>query len=60
MNAEKARKVVEMQLKEMQNRLDQAETNALKGTKRIIENLENKVKIIQRTINSNIQTFSII
>ena len=60
MNAEKARKVVEMQLKEMQNRLDQAETNALKGTKRMIESLENKVRNIQRTINSNIQTFSII
>ena len=43
MNAEKARKVLEHQLKEMQNRLDQAEANALKGSKRIIESVEHRV-----------------
>ena len=43
LNAEKARKVLESQLKEMQSRLDQAEANALKGSKRIIESVEHRV-----------------
>ena len=43
MNAERLRKNLETQVKELQLRLDQAESNALKGSKRIIQSLEQRV-----------------
>lgn len=43
MNAEKARKALEQQIKDLQLRLDQAESNALKNGKKIIQKLEQRV-----------------
>jgi myosin protein heavy chain/myosin heavy chain 6/7 len=40
---EKARKSLEQQIKDLQIRLDEAETNALKGGKRIISKQEQRV-----------------
>ena len=43
---EKMRKAMEAQIKELQVRLDEAEAAALKGGKKIIQKLEQKVHII--------------
>jgi hypothetical protein len=58
LNAEKMRKNLENQVKELQTRLDQAEANALKGSKRIIQSLEQKVSCYKFTCLS-ITNFSI-
>ena len=42
-NVEKLRKALEQQVKDLQTRLDEAEANALKGGKRIIQKLEIRV-----------------
>ncbi len=42
-NIEKSRKILEQQVKDLQTRLDEAEGNALKGGKRIIQKLEHRV-----------------
>ena len=44
-NAEKLRKGLETQVKDLQTRLDQAESNALKGGKRFMQKLEQRVNI---------------
>ena len=44
-NVEKMRKALEQHVKDLQVRLDEAESNALKGGKRIIQKLEQKVII---------------
>lgn len=41
---EKLRKSLEQQVKDLQVRLDEAEANALKGGKRIIQKLEQRVR----------------
>lgn len=46
MNVEKLRKSLEQQVKDLQVRLDEAEANALKGGKRIIQKLEQRVRLI--------------
>lgn len=46
MNVEKLRKSLEQQVKDLQVRLDEAEANALKGGKRIIQKLEQRVRFI--------------
>lgn len=46
MNVEKLRKSLEQQVKDLQVRLDEAEANALKGGKRIIQKLEQRVSLI--------------
>jgi hypothetical protein len=43
LTAEKLRKALEQHVKDLQVRLDEAESNALKGGKRIIQKLEQKV-----------------
>ena len=43
LNVEKLRKGLEQQVRDLQVRLDEAEANALKGGKRIIQKLEQKV-----------------
>lgn len=43
MNTEKVRKGLEQQIKDLQLRLDQAESNALKNGKKIIQKLEQRV-----------------
>lgn len=52
MNVEKLRKSLEQQVKDLQVRLDEAEANALKGGKRIIQKLEQRVSSIH-TINTH-------
>lgn len=42
-SAEKMRKALETQVKDLQTRLDQAEANALKGGKRFMQKLESRV-----------------
>lgn len=42
---DKMRKNLEQQVKDLQVRLDEAEINALKGGKRIIQKLEQKVSL---------------
>lgn len=42
-NAEKTRKALETQVKDLQTRLDQAEANALKGGKRFMQKLESRI-----------------
>jgi myosin heavy chain 6/7 len=44
LNVDKLRKNLEQQVKDLQVRLDEAEVNALKGGKRIIQKLEQRVK----------------
>merc|ERR1711972_941404 len=44
MLSEKQRKVLEAQWKEMQNRLDEAETNALKGGKKAMNKMETRIR----------------
>ena len=43
MSVERVRKGLEQQVKDLQSRLDEAEANALKGGKRIIQKLEQRV-----------------
>ena len=43
MSAEKQRKCLEQQIKDLQDRLDQAEMSALKSGKKIIQKLEHRV-----------------
>ena len=43
---EKMRKAMEQQMKDLQARLDEAEAAALKGGKKIIQKLEQKVSLI--------------
>ena len=44
------RKALELHVKDLQDRLDQAEVNALKGGKRIIQKMEQRVNIFQDTL----------
>jgi myosin heavy chain 6/7 len=44
---DKLRKALEQQVKDLQVRLDEAEANALKGGKRIIQKLEQRVSSLQ-------------
>lgn len=52
-SVEKLRKALEQQVKDLQIRLDEAEANALKGGKRIIQKLEQRVKCYNCTFNFN-------
>ena len=42
-NSERSRKALEVQVSDLQTKLDQAEANALKGGKRLIQKLEQRV-----------------
>lgn len=53
MQQEKMRKAMELQIKELQIRVDEAEAAALKGGKRIIQKLEAKVFICPVPIYSS-------
>lgn len=48
---EKLRKAFEAQMKELQVRLDEAENNALKGGKKIIQKLEQKVRELDQELD---------
>ena len=45
LHAERLRKGLEQQVKDLQTRLDDAEGNALKGGKRVISKLEQRVSL---------------
>ncbi len=49
--SEKARKLLEIQLKEFQSRLDNAEANALKGGKRFIQKLEARIQDLEKELD---------
>jgi hypothetical protein len=50
------RKSLEQQVKDLQVRLDEAEANALKGGKRIIQKLEQRVSLLLKTkLNKNMK-----
>merc|ERR1712168_822381 len=52
MMTEKQRKVLEAQWKEMQNRLDEAETNALKGGKKAITKMETRIRELESEMDA--------
>lgn len=49
---EKMRKALEQQIKELQVRMDDAETNALKGGKKAIQKLEQRVRELEAELDS--------
>ena len=51
-NYEKDRKLLECQTKEMQQRLDEAETNALKGGKKAMNKMETRVRELESELTA--------
>ncbi|KAK2711652.1 hypothetical protein QYM36_012690 [Artemia franciscana] len=51
LNQEKQRKAIEAQMKELQVRLDEAENNALKGGKKTIQKLEQRVRELEQELD---------
>jgi phage shock protein A len=51
MHNERLRKGLEQQLKEMQVRLDEAESAALKGGKKIITKLEERIRALEQELD---------
>jgi chromosome segregation ATPase len=51
LNIEKLRKALEQHVKDLQVRLDEAESNALKGGKRIIQKLEQKIHELETELD---------
>merc|ERR1719295_1044215 len=49
---EKQRKVLEVQAKEMQSRLDEAETNALKGGKKAMNKMETRIRELESEMDA--------
>jgi chromosome segregation ATPase len=49
---EKARKAMEMQMKELQGRLEEAEANVLKGGKKMIAKLEERVRGLEHELDN--------
>ncbi len=62
MHSEKMRKQLELTLKDMQARLDEAEAQALKGGRRMIQKLETRVSriiwVTQRNFAHLLRTFN--
>merc|ERR1712029_1257654 len=52
MMTEKQRKVLEAQWKEMQNRLDEAETNALNGGKKAMNKMETRIRELESELEA--------
>merc|ERR1712119_256038 len=49
---EKARKILEAQAKDMQQRLDEAETNALKGGKKAMNKMETRIRELESEMDA--------
>ena len=49
---EKQRRLLETQAKEMQNRLDEAETNALKGGKKAMNKMETRIRELESELDA--------
>merc|ERR1711972_651571 len=52
MGYEKDRKLYECQLKDMQQRLDEAETNALKGGKKAMNKMETRIRELESELDA--------
>ena len=57
-NLEKDRKVLEAQAKDMQQRLDEAETNALKGGKKAMNKMETRIRELQSEMDAESRRFA--
>merc|ERR1712073_245727 len=55
---EKDRKLLECQVKDMQQRLDEAETNALKGGKKAMNKMETRIRELQSELEAENRRFS--
>merc|ERR1712212_13645 len=55
---EKQRKILEVQAKEMQARLDEAETNALKGGKKAMNKMETRIRELQSEMEAETRRFA--
>merc|ERR1719266_1630695 len=55
---EKDRKLLECQLKEAQNRLDEAETNALKGGKKAMNKMETRIRELNFELEAETRRFA--
>merc|ERR1719262_459236 len=51
-NFEKDRKLLECQVKDMQQRLDEAETNALKGGKKAMNKMETRIRELESEVDA--------
>merc|ERR1712141_178592 len=58
MMSEKQRKVLEAQWKEYQNRLDEAETNALKGGKKAMNKMETRIRELESEMDAENRRFA--
>merc|ERR1712190_606039 len=54
---EKARKILEAQAKDMQQRLDEAETNALKGGKKAMNKMETRIRELESEMDAENRRF---
>merc|ERR1712184_177240 len=55
---EKERKLLECQVKDMQQRLDEAETNALKGGKKAMNKMETRIRELESELDAENRRFS--
>merc|ERR1719510_2074417 len=55
---EKDKKLLDCQVKELQNRLDEAETNALKGGKKAMNKMENRIRALQSELDAESRRFA--
>ena len=51
-NFEKDRKLLECQIKDMQNRLDEAESNALKGGKKAMNKMDTRIRELESELDA--------
>merc|ERR1712025_885277 len=57
-NFEKDRKLLECQLKDMQSRLDEAETNALKGGKKAMNKMDTRIRELESEVDAENRKFA--
>ena len=57
-NFEKDRKLLECQLKDMQSRLDEAETNALKGGKKAMNKMDTRIRELESELDAENRRFA--
>merc|ERR1739844_203664 len=55
---EKDRKLLECQLKDMQSRLDEAETNALKGGKKAMNKMDTRIRELESEVDAENRRFA--
>merc|ERR1711994_394980 len=55
---EKDRKLLECQVKDMQQRLDEAETNALKGGKKVMNKMETRIRELESELDAEGRRFA--